>query len=102
MTLTHSGAILTRFLTTEPLPIKNGRRDNGAHLERLSKIRRWRQHEGLTLAEVSGLTGLSVAMLSLVERGQRQLLPMTRVQVARRLGVPLRELFDVEDLAADA
>jgi len=71
-------------------------------LERLTKIRRWRQREGLTLAEMSDLTGVSVAMFSLVERGQRTLSPMTRVKVARRLGVPLRDLFDIEDLAADA
>jgi transcriptional regulator with XRE-family HTH domain len=71
-------------------------------MERLSKIRRWRRREGVTLAEVSGLTGMSIAMLSLVERGRRQLSPMAKVQIARRLGVPLRELFDVEDLAGDA
>ncbi len=76
--------------------------DNGANTERLSKLRHWRESEGLTLVETSDLTGISVAMLSLVERGRRQLAPMTKVQVARRLGVPLRALFAVEDLAADA
>jgi len=89
-------------LTTEPVAVYFGRRDNGANVERLSKIRRWRQQEGLTLSEVADLTGLSVAMLSLLERGQRQLLPRTKVQMARRLGVPVHELFDIEDLASDA
>jgi transcriptional regulator with XRE-family HTH domain len=71
-------------------------------MARLSKLRRWRRQEGLTLRETAGLTGVSVAMLSLVERRRRHFSPLTKVLVARRLGVPLRELFDVEDLAADA
>jgi transcriptional regulator with XRE-family HTH domain len=69
--------------------------------DRVSRFRNWRQTEGLTLAEVSGLTGLSIAMLSLVERGRRQLLPRTKVLVARRLGAPLGELFEVDELPDD-
>lgn len=61
-----------------------------------NRLRRWRANAGLTLEEVSDLTGLSPAMLSLVERGERQLAPMTRVRVARCLGVKVRDLFDVE------
>lgn len=64
-----------------------------------NRLRLWRAHAGLTLEEVSDLTGLSPAMLSRVETGQRQLAPMTRVRVARCLGVPIRDLFDVEDVA---
>lgn len=58
----------------------------------------WRDRQGLTLAEVSDLTGLSIAMLSLVERGERQLAPLTRVKVARRLGVSVRELFEPDPI----
>lgn len=61
-----------------------------------NRLRLWRASAGLTLEEVSDLTGLSPGMLSLVERGQRQLAPMTRVRVARCLGVKVRDLFDVE------
>ena len=67
-----------------------------------SRLRQWRLDQDLTLEEVSALTGISTAMLSRVERGQRQLAPLTRVQVSRRLGVPLRDLFDTEDVADDA
>jgi transcriptional regulator with XRE-family HTH domain len=63
-----------------------------------SRLRCWRRQEGLTLTEVAGLTGLSPAMLSLAERGQRQLHPMTKVRIARALHTPLTELFDVEPL----
>jgi transcriptional regulator with XRE-family HTH domain len=61
------------------------------------RLAAWRQGEGLTLAEVSALTGLSVAMLSLAERGERSFLPKTKVLIARRLNVPLGELFELVD-----
>ncbi len=69
-------------------PPVNGRR----HVPE-NRLRQWRVSAGLTLAEVAALTGLSVAELSRVERAQRGMPPMTRVRVARGLGVPLAELF---------
>lgn len=65
-----------------------------AHLN--NKLRNWRHRQGLTLREVSDLTGVSPAMLSRVERGERQLAPLTKVRVARCLGVNVADLFDVE------
>lgn len=62
-------------------------------------LRSWRHDAGLSLSDVAGLTGLSTAMLSRVERGQRQLAPLTRVAVARRLGVSVAELFPVVPVA---
>ncbi len=71
--------------------------------ERLrNRLRLWRADAGLTLQEVADLTGLSTAMLSRVESGHRQLAPMTRVRVARRLGVPIHELFEVEEIGEAA
>jgi transcriptional regulator with XRE-family HTH domain len=67
-----------------------------------NRLRLWRATEGLTLDEVSGLTGLSVAMLSRVERGQRDLAPLTKVKVARRLGVSVGDLFEVDRLDVPA
>lgn len=61
-----------------------------------SRLRGWREAEGLTLPEVAALTGVSVAMLSRVERGKRQMRPKAKVMFARCLGVPLRELFEPE------
>jgi len=63
-----------------------------------NRIRHWRQQLGYSLEEVADLVGLSIAMLSRVERGERQLSPAARIAVSRRLGVPIRELFDVEEL----
>jgi transcriptional regulator with XRE-family HTH domain len=37
-----------------------------------TRLREWRIANDLTMPEVGGLTGVSVAMLSRLERGQRQ------------------------------
>jgi transcriptional regulator with XRE-family HTH domain len=63
-----------------------------------TKLREWRVANDYTLKEVADLAGVSDSMLSLVERGLRNLSPRTRVMVARRLGVPVGELFEVEPL----
>ncbi len=68
----------------------------------VNRLRHWRLQLGYSLEEVSDLSGLSIAMLSRVERGERRLSPKARVTIARRLGVPIRELFDVEDRTIDA
>lgn len=67
-----------------------------------NRLRRWRVENDLTLEDVSGLTGISVSMLSRVERGHKQMAPLTRVRVARRLGAPVADLFEVELLPEDA
>lgn len=64
-------------------------------------LRKWRVANNLSLEEVADLVGLSAAMLSRAERGQRNFKPMTRVRIARRLGVPVRKIFDVERIPED-
>jgi transcriptional regulator with XRE-family HTH domain len=66
-----------------------------------TRLRVWRLEHGLTLEDLAGLTGFSIAMLSRVERGQRRLRPLDRVRFARRVGVPVRALFEVEDQSAE-
>jgi transcriptional regulator with XRE-family HTH domain len=58
-----------------------------------SPLRRWRERQGWSLTEVSGLTGLSRSYLSRVERGEREPAAATKVLVARRLGAPVADLF---------
>jgi transcriptional regulator with XRE-family HTH domain len=70
-------------------------------LKTFNRFRRWRLANELTLAEVADLVGISVAMVSRVERGERVLAPLTKVRVARRLGVPLRELFEPDPLPGE-
>jgi len=64
----------------------------------ISKLRDWRRAEGFSLPEVSGLTGVSVAMLSRLERGHRQASSRLKVRMARRLGVQVSDLFELEPL----
>jgi transcriptional regulator with XRE-family HTH domain len=59
----------------------------------ITPLSRWRALHGLTLAELADLTGYSAAMLSRVERGERRVPPLKRVQLARLLGVRVSELF---------
>lgn len=61
-----------------------------------NRLRLWRVQNGFTLEDVSGLTGLSIAMISRVERGERRLRPAAKVRMARCLEVPVGDLFDAE------
>ncbi|NJP28077.1 helix-turn-helix transcriptional regulator [Microbispora sp. SCL1-1] len=65
----------------------------------MSPLRAWRLANGLSLQDVSDLSGISVSMISRVERGQKRLSPLTKAKVARRLGVRIRDLFEVEEIS---
>lgn len=66
-----------------------------------SKLRQWRIDNGLLLEEVADLTGLSPSMLSRVERGERDMAPLTRVRFARRLDVRVADLFEVDPIGEE-
>jgi transcriptional regulator with XRE-family HTH domain len=66
-----------------------------------TRLREWREAAGLTLQEAADLGGCSTAMLSRMERGQRRPSPRLKVALARRLGVRVGELFDVDPIAED-
>jgi transcriptional regulator with XRE-family HTH domain len=61
-----------------------------------NRLRMWRTEQGFSLDELADLTGLSKSMLSRLERGERGLSAAAKVKIARRLEVPIRELFEVE------
>lgn len=62
-----------------------------------SKLSQWRRSQGWrTLAEVADLTGLSESLLSRLERRERDVLPSTKVQMARRLRARVADLFEAE------
>jgi transcriptional regulator with XRE-family HTH domain len=67
----------------------------------VTKLRSWRESAELSLGEVGGLTGVSIAMLSRLERGQRRASPKLKIQMARRLGVQIPDLFEVEPLVEE-
>jgi transcriptional regulator with XRE-family HTH domain len=58
-----------------------------------STLRDWRTARGWTLADVGGLTGLTVSYLSLIERGLREPAPRIKVQIARGVGAQVGVLF---------
>ena len=67
-----------------------------------SALRRWREQRGWTLTELSGLTGLTVSYLSLIERGLRNPPPQVKVHIARASGAKVGELFPAEQVGAGA
>lgn len=78
------------------------RADGISSVHLTNRLRLWRVDHGLSERELAGLTGISPAMLSRVERGERQLAPLTRIKVARRLGVAVEELFEPEAIEESA
>lgn len=60
------------------------------------QIRRLRNHRGLTLQDVADRTGVSVSMLSMLERGIAGGSISTLVAVASALGVHMSDLFEQE------
>ncbi|HEY8414462.1 MAG TPA: cupin domain-containing protein [Thermaerobacter sp.] len=59
------------------------------------RIRALRQSRGLTLSELSERTGISVSMLSMVERGQANPTVGTLIAVAAALEADMADLFGV-------
>ena len=58
-----------------------------------SALRTWREQQGWTLIDLSGLTGLTVSYLSLIERGLRNPPPQIKVRIARASGAKVAQLF---------
>jgi transcriptional regulator with XRE-family HTH domain len=64
-----------------------------------NSLREFRERQGWSLADASGLTGLSRVYLSRVERNLREPSATMKVRIARGLGVPVAELFPVQEAA---
>jgi transcriptional regulator with XRE-family HTH domain len=64
-------------------------------MEQLFKVRlrEWRDRHRLTLDDLSGLTGYDPSALSRIERGLLGVTPLKRVEIARRLGVSVADIF---------
>jgi len=60
-------------------------------------LRRLREHRGLTLREVSKLTGIPTSSLSRVESGKLNLSFHRLVQISEGLDVDLAEIFEMAD-----
>jgi len=58
-----------------------------------NNLRAWREDRGWKLIEVSGLTGISISYLSLIERGLRDPAPDIKVHIARGIGATVGDVF---------
>jgi transcriptional regulator with XRE-family HTH domain len=67
-------------------------------IQTTTRLRTWRERIGYSLQEVADLGGVDTAMLSRAERGLKSFSPATKVRLARRLGVRVADLFEVEEL----
>ncbi len=56
------------------------------------RLRRLREHEALTQAELSGRTGISVNSISAIEKGKQSARPTTVRKLAAAFGVHPSEL----------
>lgn len=67
-------------------------------LKKTTRLRRWRIEHDLSQQEVADLAGVDNTHWSKAERGLVDFAPLTRVRIARRLGVRVSDLFDVEPI----
>ena len=58
-----------------------------------NRLKKYRQHSGYSLAELSKLSGVSVSMLSKIENGKSQPPVSTYDNIAKGLGISLSQLF---------
>lgn len=61
-----------------------------------TRLALWRAHQKLTMREASDLTGLSPSMWSRLESGERRASRELKLRISRALGVPISELFEVD------
>jgi transcriptional regulator with XRE-family HTH domain len=64
-------------------------------------LRRWRARNGVTSYEVADLSGLSPALISMIESGQRNPGPKTKIAISRALGVRVRDVFPTPEHSTD-
>ena len=61
------------------------------------KIRECRHKKGMTLKELSELTGLSVSFLSQIERGRSSMTITSLKKISNALDVPMKVIVDVKE-----
>ena len=66
------------------------------------EVRSFRRQQGMTVADLAAVTGLSIGMLSKIENGQTSAGMDTLGRIARALGVSMSMLFSKYDVASSA
>jgi len=65
----------------------------------VSRMRAYRQLQGLSLYELTRRTGIREPVLSLAERGFQRLKEEDQAKIAKALGCEIETIFDDEDEA---
>ena len=68
-----------------------------AILDNENPVRVWREHRGLTLAQLAQSAGVSVSHLAQIESGESQGTPAALSAIAESLGLDLDDLLPPED-----
>ena len=77
---------------------KNSTMVEAAHAQNVgSRVRKLRTHQGLTLEALAELSGVSRAMLSKLERGEKNPTLVVAAKVAQALRVGLTDLMGVSE-----
>lgn len=63
-----------------------------------NKLHAWRLENGLSQQNVADLTGYTKTTIGRYERGEASFSPLTKVRIARALGVPVSALFEAPEM----
>lgn len=84
---------MTAKLTQDPHAAASPEREKVLELAIGREVRAFRQKQNMTVAELAGLTGLSIGMLSKIENGNTSPSLTTLQTLANALSVPLTSFF---------
>lgn len=80
-------------LTQDPHSVRSGDREKVLEVAIGREVRSYRKQQEITVAELAGLTGLSIGMLSKIENGNTSPSLTTLQTLANALSVPLTSFF---------
>ncbi len=80
-------------LTQDPHRVRDGEREKVLEVAIGRQVRAFRRQQEITVAELAGITGLSIGMLSKIENGNTSPSLTTLQTLANALSVPLTSFF---------
>lgn len=80
-------------LTQDPHVVRDGEREKVLEVAIGRQVRSFRRQQEITVAELAGITGLSIGMLSKIENGNTSPSLTTLQTLANALSVPLTSFF---------
>ena len=84
---------MVKKLTQDPHSTKDGEREKVLEVAIGREVRAFRRQQEITVAELAGITGLSIGMLSKIENGNTSPSLTTLQTLANALSVPMTSFF---------